>query len=358
MNQSALPTASILNINGSNATSSAAAFRHRTLLTDFITAFTALTILATLIFNGLIILAYARHAELRARPFNVYIVSSAVIEVITALIFMPATLTVGHLGYWPSNGLLCSIFISYPGLVFGSVSRYTHVLIAANRLWAVTFPMSYHERHTNRLALAVVILVWLFANAVGVPVVVRGRMGIGLGDADRRCQVERALMYTYSIVGEAIGFVLPEVFILATYPIILYKLRKRRSVQCMRASGVGSASGAQSNDVRRGLRVEPSNAHTGTATSGTAKRTPGTVVRGSESQNRVLAYLIAAMVVCWTPNNVYFLIVDIVPGYWNSTFYAVQFFAQFAHSWLSALLCYLAMGSIRRAVNQTIRCCC
>ncbi|OQV17772.1 putative Low-density lipoprotein receptor-related protein 2 [Hypsibius exemplaris] len=62
--------------------------------------------------------------------------------------------------------------------------------------------------------------------------------------------------------------------------------------------------------------------------------------------------------VCWTPNTVFYLLVDAwAPLYWDTTFFAVQHFGQFLHSWVSPILCYLATDGLRSGINRMLQCC-
>ncbi|OWA54610.1 hypothetical protein BV898_19009 [Hypsibius exemplaris] len=71
------------------------------------------------------------------------------------------------------------------------------------------------------------------------------------------------------------------------------------------------------------------------------------------SHDRVLAYFVVGVVVCWTPNHLYYLLVDII-NYGNATFLAIQFFVQFTHSWINPILCFMATRQLREAVSDLL----
>jgi hypothetical protein len=196
-------------------------------LVDVTTWFTACSIAAALFLNLLILLVYLRRCELRT-PFNVYIVNLAVLEVIMSLTAMPGSFIKSFFGHWPYDGLSCSIFL-YTSFVLGAIGRYGHVLITLNRLWAVTFPLSYKKGHTQLCARCLVVFSWILVHAVCLPALVRGRQRLGLAPADPDCLIDRDLQLTYLIIMELMAFSLPELFIIVAYFYISCKLRGRKS---------------------------------------------------------------------------------------------------------------------------------
>lgn len=75
----------------------------------------------------------------------------------------------------------------------------------------------------------------------------------------------------------------------------------------------------------------------------------------SKAANRVLAYLVIGVVICWTPNHVYWILVANF-HYWNDTFLAVQVFAVYTYSWINPIICYLVLLPFRVAINNLFFC--
>ncbi|OWA54662.1 hypothetical protein BV898_19061 [Hypsibius exemplaris] len=69
------------------------------------------------------------------------------------------------------------------------------------------------------------------------------------------------------------------------------------------------------------------------------------------SHDRVLVYIVCGVVVCWTPNLIYYLLVNSI-NYRNATFHTVQTIMVFTYGWVNPVLCYMAMRQLREAVND------
>jgi hypothetical protein len=100
---------------------------------------------------------------------------------------------------------------------------------------------------------------------------------------------------------------------------------------------------------RRGSDTEGSM----TMTFGQVRTRPAT--KKSESHDRVLAYLVLATIICWTPNHVYFTMVR-VRKYWNPTYFAVQYCVFYTNSWLNPIICYCTLSNFRKAINDLLHC--
>ncbi|OQV12900.1 hypothetical protein BV898_12822 [Hypsibius exemplaris] len=358
--------------------------------------FILFTIFASVLFNGLLIFVYLTHAHLRT-AFNVYVVNIATTEFLLALTAMPGTFIVNYYITWPYDGLACTFF-AYFKLILSTAVRYGHVLVTVNRLWAVTFPMHYRNAHNKRVALAITLVMWVFVHVLSVPSVVWSRWGkSGVGQPERRCmQGDTVGKLVTTVALEIVGFGVPELFIVMTYPFVWWKVRQLRwkagkVVPKGGRTGVCDTSFVGSSKVASGIngsvslgneltvptldkrieaphpevyvpkpRIKPS---VGLPTSERPARVaPPTVVNQREkarqmakSQNRLLAYMVLAVIVCWTPNHVFYLLVDTI-GYWNATFSSIQFFVLYTYSWIDPLLCILAMSPLRQAVRNRIFC--
>ena len=71
------------------------------------------------------------------------------------------------------------------------------------------------------------------------------------------------------------------------------------------------------------------------------------------SYNRTLTFLTVAVLLLWTPNNIYYLLVY-VNGYWNVPYFAIQSAIVYTISWVNPILCYWALDKLRLAVDQTL----
>ncbi|OQV19966.1 hypothetical protein BV898_05971 [Hypsibius exemplaris] len=287
------------------------------------TWFSLMSCPATLLLNGILITAIASRAELRT-GFNLYIANIALTDVCVGLTNMPGTFLSQYRNHgYLLNPVSCTVLVCYGAYTLGGVNRWAHVLVAVNRLWALTFPLCYRQRHTRRVALLLVMAIWVLIHALSLPVVIRGRMK----PAEQSCRLDVSQQRKYAFVQDLICFSVPLVLIPLMYSFIVVKMvRRKRRKQVNPAGNQGNAAAVE-------------------AAKSVARR----------SKERVLMYLVILLVVCWTPSKVYWHLVELA-DYWDTTFLAVQFFGQFAHHWISPILCYLAMDDLRRRINQMLRC--
>ncbi|OQV12737.1 hypothetical protein BV898_13057 [Hypsibius exemplaris] len=329
--------------------------------------FTIFTIVATLVTNGFIIVVYITRGHLRT-AFNAYIFNIALTEALTAILAMPGIFVLSFYGYWPYSPILCSAF-TFVKQHLGSGVRYGHVLVTVNRMWAVTFPLDYRTAHTKRVSNCLIISTWIFVLGLNCPSAILGRLNPVIYPVDF-CRMDyRGYLATLAFGIEFVGYDVPEIIIVFAYPFVLYKLRQLRGNT--KIGQVGVSAGVQTGPRMFSLEaVVPANASNHLPPSlvrlktidedvvlPPAQQQPAPHRRRrkimSRSHYRVLAYFVVGVIVCWTPNHLYYLLVDII-NYRNDIFSAVQFFAQSTYSWINPILCYLAMQQLREAVKDLI----
>ncbi|OWA52101.1 hypothetical protein BV898_16563 [Hypsibius exemplaris] len=341
--------------NLGNLSSNAAKEPNR--LVQAFTWFTIFTIIATIAGNGLIILAYITQRQLRT-PFNLYIFYIAFLEALLAVTAMPGSFIQSFYGYWPFDAVSCS-FVITARLVVGAAVRWGHTLIPANRIWAVTFPVHYRVAHTMRCATWLVVGSWIFLCAVCLPMVVLGRKSMGSAASDVKCQRDNDGLYA-----EIIGFDLPEIIIVLAFPYICFKLRryrrlKRQNKVLAHQSAVSDTMAMEKKATRSSLPPSAADPISPDPLGTAQPRSSPPQPRSGQSRShfRIQTYLVIGIIICWTPNTVFWLLVDTThPRYWNPTFNAVQFFLQYTYAWVSPLLCIAANRSIRQGVCDVLRC--
>lgn len=193
------------------------------ILTNIVSCFTAFSCISTILINGLIILVYCRTRSLRT-SFSIYIVNLSVSEFLLGILSMPGNFVISWYGYWPYSFGLCSV-VSTSGQIFSSAARFAHVLISFNRLWAVTFPLSFKLHHTVRMSVFIVLVTWMLLLAVHLPVTIPGRMWASVDD--KLCLINTSFQYTTAVAEETVAFTLPEILVVLSYPVIAYKLHLR-----------------------------------------------------------------------------------------------------------------------------------
>lgn len=123
--------------------------------------------LAIFLNNGLSLLMFAVEKELRTN-FTIYVIN---LQFVTFLHYaLNGYLYVMKTTYqkWPYGDRICNFYI-YVFSVIGPWQNSCHVLITMNRLWAVTFPISYRERHGPKMAIGICAGLAIFSHSYLLP---------------------------------------------------------------------------------------------------------------------------------------------------------------------------------------------
>jgi len=119
-----------------------------------------LTIVATFLGNGLVIVTFLLDRRLLRSNFNVFLFNLTFTDISVSITAIPLY-TVDYLyGYWPFSRYLCNFWIFCDwGMTFASV--YTLLAISVDRYWAVCWSHHYRAHNTRRTTLFIVATIWL-----------------------------------------------------------------------------------------------------------------------------------------------------------------------------------------------------
>ena len=315
-------------------------------LKQFTSYYTVVCGIVALFLNIIIVVAFIRTRTLRS-SFMVYVMQLTFSEILLILTVLPGNFVRGYFSYWPLGDRVCFAF-SYFSQVLASGVRYGHVLITFNRLWAIYFPVSYRTRHSAGVARLIIASMWCFVHAVQLPAVIPGLMYRKRGDP--QCILNLSSMPVLASVFSRLGFDLPQLIIILCYPLVLYKLYSRRRGRSLKKSRVGTS-------LQLSVPAGPSNIQP------SAPAPPGNEeadVPPNENRRcctmsssyRTLTALTVAVIVCWTPNNVYYLLVYSITGFWNAPYFSVQNALAYSITWLNPILFYLSLKKLQLAVNH------
>ncbi|KAL1403111.1 hypothetical protein pipiens_005805 [Culex pipiens pipiens] len=127
-----------------------------------------LLIIVTVIGNTLVILSVITTRRLRTVT-NCFVMSLAVADWLVGIFVMPPAVAVHLLGTWPLGWILCDIWISLDVLLC-TASILSLCAISIDRYLAVTQPLNYsRRRRSKRLALLMILVVWVLALAITCP---------------------------------------------------------------------------------------------------------------------------------------------------------------------------------------------
>ncbi|XP_055339284.1 uncharacterized protein LOC129588892 [Paramacrobiotus metropolitanus] len=209
--------------------------------------------------------------------------------------------------------------------ILGAFLLTYHVVIYANRIWAVVHPVSYREKISNRLTLWITAALLLLIAVFVVP----GRiMDASYRTAlnDRTCGVFLAApsMVQWMTAVNAALYLTPEILIVLSYPVFLYVYRRKRWI--LRSHRVTSHGKTESSvsDYQRSKK------------------------RRSQSLY-ILTLLTINMVVIWTPANIFYITQLRIANAAVAT--AILIMLQ---SLLDPFMFLVAQHDLRAAVHQAI----
>ncbi|XP_055337920.1 substance-P receptor-like [Paramacrobiotus metropolitanus] len=214
-----------------------------------------------IILNMFMLLFFIRHRTLRT-GFSVYL-----LVLLAANIFFAVgkyTVEILHSLYrhWWMSRAVCSFYL-YHSWVFVGVQLHMHFLITINRLWALTFPLSYRNRHSSAIA-------WLLSAGIVAYVHMTPEFG---------CYLDTAKQGLYAAVVNQLAFTLPAVVVVASYPYILYKYLRRRRTNNMRVTAATSPRQQTGDNVHPFL---------------------------------ILTLLTGSILICWMPSQIYWTLYTVM----------------------------------------------
>ncbi|XP_050337580.1 5-hydroxytryptamine receptor 1A-like [Bactrocera neohumeralis] len=133
----------------------------------FIAIFCVLIVI-TVLGNTLVIMAIITTRRLRTVT-NCFVMSLAVADLLVGIFVMPPAVAVHLVGSWRLGWILCDIWISLD-ILLCTASILSLCAISVDRYLAVTKPLKYsRKRRSKRLALLMILIVWVLALAITCP---------------------------------------------------------------------------------------------------------------------------------------------------------------------------------------------
>ncbi|XP_055349786.1 thyrotropin-releasing hormone receptor-like [Paramacrobiotus metropolitanus] len=282
--------------------------------------------------NCIVLLAFLR-ANSSYTPFNIYLINLILANLLRLLAVGPLDVAITLFDRWPFGYAACTYYV-YMEYVISSAITHSHMLITVNRIWAVTFPVSYRSHHTKAVAFAICLATWIYINALLLPELIRDAMYYRFLLDIPYCLVNSSQSRTQwqlLTFTEFWFYTLPQVAIFFGFPYILLKRRRRRQVRAAQ----------RENDL---ALVNPSAAAGGNQT-----------VRRRSGGYKVLTILTITAGICWLPNTVY-LKLGLLYRYSNTVFNQIGATMMLLQATLDPIYITAGLEDIQTTLRGMLRC--
>ncbi|XP_055344032.1 uncharacterized protein LOC129592091 [Paramacrobiotus metropolitanus] len=293
-----------------------------------------LTICFMAICSNLILLSLFCDRHVWQRSFGVYLIILAVGNIINSILQNGLILMVKNVLSPEDDSLFCSVHMTLRLIVTAYVP-FIHVLICANRIWALVYPYSYRARHTFRLAISACVVAAIVIVGFVIPATVVDALHGRTPSLNEFCRMnfsnEDLVKWTYSF--NIISLFIPESIILLTCPFLLRKRaiplnRMRVTPSGMSPRGIKRST---DNDVIDGHDVSRN----------------GSALRKHPRQNyRILALLTVSVFICWTPVNVYYVLPNLTS---HTRFFQIANVVKLVHSAIDPVLFIASIDDLKEA---------
>ncbi|GAB6023655.1 hypothetical protein CHUAL_008422 [Chamberlinius hualienensis] len=129
--------------------------------------FLSIMTIITVFGNCLVILAVATTRRLRSVT-NCFIVSLSVSDLLVGGLVMPLSLVHEMLGFWPFGRIMCELWSSLD-VMLCTASILNLCCISLDRYFAITRPLTYTVKRNKRMALGMIMVVWIASAAITCP---------------------------------------------------------------------------------------------------------------------------------------------------------------------------------------------
>lgn len=280
-----------------------------------------------LLCNGVAVGAFLKDRGLRAEPFNVYLISLLLSNLVFGSLQNPLDLITSLYQSWWLGEKWC-IFHLYGTVFFSAVPISFHALISASRVWAMAFPISYRRYHSRKLAILLCGFVLTYVHGIQLSPFLTSVQGFRAPFELYGCRHQ----YIRSDIAQYALYVFPEVFMLVAYPIVLHKRSLRR-----RTTLLGDFTVSVRNEQNLTQVTQKS---FGARRKKAARETHAFLV---------LTLLTASVFVCWTPATILFLLETYVPGQYGQ-YVAIFLPVFFIQPLLDPFLFAAALSELRKSI--------
>ncbi|XP_055347685.1 melanopsin-A-like [Paramacrobiotus metropolitanus] len=230
-------------------------------------------------------------------PFNVYLINLLVTNILQITLQVPLEISSALFSRWWMGWTACTVYLFANNVLIGVIMA-SHVLISVNRVWALTYHLHYKHHHTLRTAIQLCIFVWVWVHVIVVPGIVSDALYYRRPLDKFGCSINTSAQPKWALAKHFLGYILPLVAVILTFPYILGKqlLRKR----------VGVVGGGITQHITRNqIGIENSdNSVTESRKGKRSERLSKIWTRGTV----LYVLMTVSLLATWTPGRVYFTI--------------------------------------------------
>ncbi|XP_055339300.1 C-C chemokine receptor type 5-like [Paramacrobiotus metropolitanus] len=261
-----------------------------------------LLLLIGLLLNLTVLALYATHRRLRS-TFSIYILNLTFASLLFLALYGPLHIlsTTASGGHWTLSDTACTVFL-YSTNAPPAIIIQAHLLIVANRLWALTRPLHYRHHHTPVTALLLSVTAWVLPHSISLP-------GIVLDAGERPpvtvtgvCMLDVDRLRVWAIVGEILLAIAPIGFMVAANVFLLCRQHKRRKQRVARALSL-QRSTRLSVHIRDTEQPTAAGGHLpGKAADASKEAQENAAPREPKGGLLLLAGLTVSLLICWLPS--------------------------------------------------------
>ncbi|XP_055342563.1 C-X-C chemokine receptor type 1-like [Paramacrobiotus metropolitanus] len=215
-------------INGNITDESIVTLRHSAAgWTILVTLKLLISVVSVLLNSAVLLIHY--FIPVYVNPFSVYLLALYLANLFYILTSRPMEILDELFGLYPNAGYpVCMLYLYQK--VSSIVPILFHVLISLNRVWAMTFPVSYRERHTRRLAVFICIGTVAYVHLLNLPPYLIDVLHFypSVFGKYHDCGHLSTNSMDFPKVDEIINRILPTLIVLVCYIFIIVKRRSNR----------------------------------------------------------------------------------------------------------------------------------
>ncbi|XP_055353629.1 muscarinic acetylcholine receptor M2-like [Paramacrobiotus metropolitanus] len=317
--------------------------------------------------NGFIIYAFLRFPHLRTQ-FNTYIFNLSIADLFVGIIVMPSFFLYNCYGYWPFGEPMCSVWVFTDWfMTFESVM--VLAVISVERLWSVTWPVTYKQWHTPGQVRLVIVCTWVFVASIWMPAFFYDRFNHDNVVED--CAWDPAKNYAGGFYIGVLGYLAPFITMVVSYTIVGFKMRKRfRKTRATKGAPI-QTEGSSIQPRYKGISpishvgvTEKSIINSTTLTAGGDEKQLGNrPAKINHTANReksallTLGAIVVAFSICWIPFYVYFFVTLFNWGTLPTWFLTMTYWLAYLNSAVNPVLYTALHDDFRQKLVDLFRCC-